>query len=122
MCSWTVIDEISPTSTSINICNITETLRAELVGDGIPAAQIRLRPLLLREGLLPQFPVVRGGCAEKASADALAESVQSILRGTDVSPFEGLRRLVTEGTAANTAGMHVRLMRVRESSKFLREA
>ena len=82
-----------------------ETLRAELVSDGIPASQIRLRPLLLREGLLPQFPVVRGGCAEKASADALAESVQSVLRGTDVTPFEGLRRLVTEGTAANTAGM-----------------
>ena len=82
-----------------------ETLRAELASDGIPASQIRLRPLLLREGLLPQFPVVRGGCAEKASADALAESVQSVLRGTDVTPFEGLRRLVTEGTAADTAGM-----------------
>ena len=63
-----------------------------------------MRPLLLREGLLPQFPVVRGGSAEKATADALAESVQSILRGTDVTPFEGLRRLVTEG-AANAVSM-----------------
>ena len=84
---------------------LAESLREELVADGFSASQIRLRPLLLGEGLLPQFPVVRGGSAEKASADALTASVQSILRGTDVTLFEGLRRLVSEGTAASVGSM-----------------
>ena len=79
---------------------LAATLREELLSDGLPASEIRLRPLLLGEGLLPQFPVVRGGSAEKASADALVVSVQSVLRDTDVTPLEGLRRLVSEGTAA----------------------
>ena len=83
---------------------LAESLREELVADGFSASQIRLRPLLLREGLLPQFPVVRGGRAEQAPADALTASVQSILRGTDVTPFEGLRRLVSEGVAAASVG------------------
>ena len=83
---------------------LAESLREELVADGFSASQIRLRPLLLREGLLPQFPVVRGGRAEQAPADALAASVQSILRDTDVAPFEGLRRLVSEGAAAAGVG------------------
>ena len=78
---------------------LAATLREELLSEGLPASQIRLRPLLLREGLLPQFPVVRGGSAEKASADALVVSVQSVLRDTGVTPLEGLRRLVSEGTA-----------------------
>ena len=83
---------------------LAESLREELVADGFSASQIRLRPLLLREGLLPQFPVVRGGRAEQAPADALTASVQSILRDTDVAPFEGLRRLVSEGVAAASVG------------------
>ena len=78
---------------------LAEALREELAADGISASRIRLRPLLLREGLLPQFPVVRGGSAEKATADALAASVQSILRDADAPPFEGLRRLISEGSA-----------------------
>ena len=78
---------------------LAETLREELVSDGLCASRIRMRPLLLREGLLPQFPVVRGGRAEKASADELAVSVQAVLRSTDVPAFDGLRRLITEGSA-----------------------
>ena len=84
---------------------LATTLREELINDGLQASQIRMRPLLLREGLLPQFPVVRGGSAEKATADALAASVQSVLQSTDVIPFDGLRRLVSDGTDANTNGI-----------------
>ena len=81
---------------------LAATLREELVSDGLPANEIRLRPVLLREGLLPQFPVVRGSSAEKASADKLAGSIQNVLRSTDVPPFDGLRRLILEGSAVTS--------------------
>ena len=77
---------------------LAESVREELLHGGVPASDIRLRPLMLGDKLLPQFPVVRGGCAEKAAATALAGSVQSVLRGP-APPFDGLRRLITEGTA-----------------------
>ena len=57
---------------------LAESVREELLHGGVPASDIRLRPLMLGDKLLPQFPVVRGGCAEKAVATALAGSVQSV--------------------------------------------
>ena len=80
---------------------LASTLREELIDGGLPATQLRLRPVLLREVLLPQLPVVRGGSAEKASPEALAVSVQAVLGSKDVPPFDGLRRLITEGSAVN---------------------
>ena len=76
---------------------LAEAVHEELVSGGVPTAQVRLRPLMLGGKLLPQFPVVRGGCAERATVAELAGSVQSVLRGV-VPAFDGLRRLITEGT------------------------
>ena len=76
---------------------LAEAVREELVHNGVPTQLLRLRPLLLGDKLLPQFPVVRGGCAEQASDTALAGSVRSVMQGV-VPAFDGLRRLVTEGS------------------------
>ena len=91
-----------PSSSGVDLASVSslaEAVREELRSEGVSDSHFRLRPVLLGGELLPQFPVIRGGAAEQAAAPACAESVLSVMRSPSVLPFDGMWRLMTEGTA-----------------------
>ena len=77
---------------------LADTLREELLHNGVSEDELVSRCLSFRDGRLPSFPVIKSGAWARLSPASLTAAVLPILRNGEVPPMDGLWNAVVKGS------------------------